>query len=68
MKKRTVNKEIREKAKAAGVHLYEVAEAWGCQESYFSKLLRHEFSADDMKRCLILIEQLQHAHEQEATQ
>ena len=50
------NIEIREKIKAAGLYMWQVADALGIQDSNFSRLLRKELSERDRARVLAAIE------------
>lgn len=52
------NLEIREAAKAAGVHLWQIAAAWPCTDSNFSRKLRREFSEADRLRALAIVSEL----------
>ena len=50
------NIEIREKIKAAGLYMWQVADALGIQDSNFSRLLRKELSERDRAHVLAAIE------------
>ena len=50
------NIEIRNKIKAEGLFLWQVADAMGIQDSTFSRLLRKELSDRDRARVLAAIE------------
>lgn len=52
------NQRIREAAKAAGVKLWQVAEAYGLSDGNFSRKLRHELPEKEQKRILKIIEEL----------
>lgn len=52
------NASIREKAKCYGVRLWQIADALGMQESFFSKKLRKEIPADEKEKIMTIIEQL----------
>lgn len=52
------NKEIRSKAKAAGVRFWQVAKAIDVSEATLTRMLREELSAADAKRLLAVIEQI----------
>ena len=52
------NVTIRERAKAAGVKLWEVAERCGLTDSSFSRKLRRELPEAEQKRLLGIIDQL----------
>lgn len=52
------NVAIRERAKAAGVKLWEVAERCGLTDSSLSRKLRRELPETEQKRLLWIIDQL----------
>lgn len=52
------NLAIREAASAAGVKLWEIAEAWPCAEATFSRHLRREFNPSDTAKALAIIDRL----------
>ena len=52
------NKEIREAAKKAGVHLWQVADACGVNDGNFSRKLRRELSQEEKQRILDAIDRL----------
>lgn len=52
------NEQIRAAAKAAGVKLWQIAEAVGLSDGNFSRKLRHELPADEQGRILGIIEEL----------
>lgn len=52
------NLKIREKARNSGVHLWQIADALGMQESSFSKKLRKELPDDEQKKILEIIREL----------
>ncbi len=52
------NTKVREAAKAAGVCMWQVAEALGMQESSFSRKLRHELPMREVEQILGIIAQL----------
>lgn len=52
------NMEIREKAKQAGVRLWEVANALGLYDGNFSRKLRKELSGEDKEKVLAIIDRL----------
>ena len=54
------NKEIREAAKKAGVHLWQVADACGVNDGNFSRKLRRELSQEEKQRILEAIDRLAH--------
>lgn len=54
----TTNKEIRARAAASGVYLWQIAERFGVSASYFSCRLRHELNETDRKRVFEIIEQI----------
>ena len=52
------NIEIRKSEKAAGVRLWQVADALGIQDSAFSRKLRKELSNDEKSEILGIIDKL----------
>ena len=52
------NVKIRERAKAADVKLWEVAERCGLTDSSFSRKLRRELPEAEQKLLLVIIDQL----------
>ena len=52
------NKEIREAAKSAGVHLWQVAEACGVNDGNFSRKLRKEVPQKEKQNILESIDRL----------
>lgn len=52
------NKEIREAAKRAGVHLWQVADACGVNDGNFSRKLRKELPQEEKKMILEIIDRL----------
>lgn len=52
------NNEIREAARKAGVHLWQVAKAYGVNDGNFSRKLRNELPQDEARRIQEIIEQL----------
>ena len=52
------NTEIREKAKQAGVCLWEVAEEYGMNDGNLSRKLRFELSQEDKGKILEIIDRL----------
>ncbi len=52
------NCEIRERAKSAGRHLWEVAEMLGMSDSAFSKVLRRELPPEEKQRILTIIDRM----------
>lgn len=52
------NKDIREKARNSGVRLWQIADALGIQESFFSKKLRKELSDEEQAQILNIIDDL----------
>ena len=52
------NREIREAAKKAGVHLWQVAEACGINDGNFSRKLRKELPQEEKQTILEIIERL----------
>jgi hypothetical protein len=53
-----LNKEIREAAKKAGVHLWQVAEAYGMNDGNFSRKLRKELPQEEREKVLKIINYL----------
>ncbi len=52
-------KEIKAKAKTAGVHLWKISDALGYpSDSAFSRKLRYDFSPEDTQKILGIIEEL----------
>lgn len=54
------NKEIREAAKKAGVHLWQVAAAYGINDGNFSRKLRQELPQEEKEKILAIIDCLSH--------
>ena len=52
------NKEIREAAKRAGVHLWQVADACGVNDGNFSRKLRQELPQEEKEKILEIIDRL----------
>lgn len=52
------NKEIREAAKRAGVHLWQVAEVYGINDGNFSRKLRQELPQEEKEKILAIIDRL----------
>ena len=52
------NKEIRDAAKKAGVHLWQVAEACGINDGNFSRKLRRELPQEEKQMILEIIDRL----------
>ena len=52
------NESIRTAAAAAGVRLWEIAEALGITDATFSRKLRHEFSEEESMKIMKIIENL----------
>jgi len=59
------NATIRGAAKAAGVKLWEIADALGIRDNEFSRRLRHELPEKESARILAIIQNLQQAREEE---
>ena len=53
------NQKIRRAAAASGVRLWQIADALGFSNSYFSCLLRKEFPADKQAEILRIIAELE---------
>lgn len=58
LKQTHANKDIREAAAAAGIFLWQVAEAIGVTDGTFSRKLRRELSADEKAEIFQIIQQL----------
>lgn len=52
------NKEIRDYARIKDVRLWQIAEKLNLQDSNFSRLLRHELSADKKQQIYKIIDEL----------
>ena len=52
----TTNEDIKRAAAAAGVKLWQIADAFGVTDATFSRKLRKEFSQEDKKRAFDAIE------------
>ncbi len=52
------NQDIKEAVKQAGLHLWQVAEAYGVNDGNFSRLLRKELNADTKSRIYAIIAEL----------
>lgn len=52
------NKEIRDKAKNAGIRLWEVAAAYGLSDGNFSRKLRRELPEGEKEKVLAIIDRL----------
>lgn len=52
------NLEIRNRAKASGVKLWEIADRLSLQDSNFSKKLRRELPEEERDRILAIIDQI----------
>lgn len=52
------NNDIREATKKAGLKLWQVAEAYGMQDSNFSRKLRQELPSDEQAKILAIIKNL----------
>lgn len=50
--------EIKNKIITAGLKVWQVAYAFGCTDSNFSRKLRRDFSTEDTEKVLSIIEQL----------
>ena len=57
------NVEIKEYAKAHGILLWRIADRLGITDSYFSKKLRYEFSAEEKQRIVRIIDELTEEHQ-----
>lgn len=54
------NKEIRDAAKRDGIHLWQVADAYGIHDSAFSRKLRKELPEAEKEKILSVIDRLAH--------
>lgn len=62
------NMDIRSEVTAAGLYLWQIAEALGIADFNFSRKLRHELSAEDKARIRSIIAEIKEGeHEQTAT-
>ena len=52
------NKEIRDAAKNAGIHLWQVAEVYGINDGNFSRKLRKELTQEEKEKILEIIDRL----------
>lgn len=52
------NNDIKEVAKQAGIRLWQVAEAYGMQDSNFSRKLRRELPPAEKEKILAIIDRL----------
>ncbi len=52
------NRKIREAAKAAGVHLWEIASCMGIADTTLSKKLRRELSPEEREQILTIIKSI----------
>lgn len=52
------NSDIREKAKEAGIRMWQLADALGIADTTLCRKLRKEFSPEDKKKALEIIERL----------
>jgi hypothetical protein len=52
------NKEIRDAAKKAGIHLWQVAAACGINDGNFSRKLRQELPQNEKQKILAIIDRL----------
>lgn len=59
VKKNKANAEIRQKAKNAGLYLWQIADVLGVDDANFSRMMRHELADKDKKRVLAAIEELE---------
>lgn len=53
--------EIKQRILAAGLRVWQVAEAFGKCDSSFSRKLRHDFDDDDTQKVLTIIDSLKKA-------
>ena len=54
------NNEIRQAAKSAGLYLWQVAAAYGVNDSNFSRKLRNELPKEEKEKILLIIDNLAH--------
>lgn len=52
------NNDIRQAAAASGIHLWQIAEAYGMADTTFSKLLRRELSFEKKQEILAIIDKI----------
>lgn len=52
------NEDIRRAAGGAGVRIWQIAEKFGVTDSYFSRKLRKEFSAEERAKAMRFIDEL----------
>ena len=52
------NQDIRRAAQAAGVKLWQIADALGVNDGNFSRKLRHELPPDETAKILALIDEI----------
>lgn len=52
------NQEIRKAAKSAGIHLWQVAAAYGINDGNFSRKLRQELPQEEKEKILAIIDRL----------
>lgn len=50
------NQDIRKAAETAGIHLWQIAEMYGCTDSTFSRKLRKEFSPEEKGKIFQIID------------
>lgn len=60
------NEKIRRAARGAGVRLWQIADAWGVNDVTFCKKLRHQFSPEDERRALEIIDEIRREAEKNA--
>lgn len=53
--------EIKERIKAAGIKIWQVAKKFGMNDGNFSRKLRDNFSDEDTQKVLSIIEELKNA-------
>lgn len=53
--------EIKKAILAAGLHIWQVADEYGVNDSTFSRKLRYNFSTEDTEKVLSIIEKLKKA-------
>ncbi len=60
------NQDVRERIKTAGIYHWQIAEELKIQDSYFSRMLRHELPPEKKQQIFEIIDRLEAEKEQEA--
>lgn len=55
---KNANQEIKDKAKKAGIPLWQIAYRYGCADNTFSRKLRFELNDEEKQKILSIIEDL----------